>query len=180
MAPVVQARVKLEINTREHFAVHGFATRSLEVENRWFSGAAEIATYTMPELLGTKLRALYQRKKGRDLLDLDLALDHPEFNADLLLEAFGEYMTFGGTPVTRAQFEGEHDGEDHRRRVRDGCAPAAEDGPRSRTRRGVVPRSCRAAEPPARRPVERRRRRRVAPGSAAFGGEQHGRAARGR
>ena len=105
MAPVVRSRVKLEINTREHFAVHGFATRVFEVENRWFSGSAEIATYTMPELLGTKLRALYQRKKGRDLFDLDLALDHPEFDADLLLEAFGEYMTFGGTPVTRAQFE---------------------------------------------------------------------------
>ena len=105
MAPVVQARVKLEINTREHFAVHGFATRRFEVENRWFSGSAEIATYTMPELLGTKLRALYQRKKGRDLFDLDLALDHAEFDADLLLEAFDEYMLFGGRPVTRAQFE---------------------------------------------------------------------------
>lgn len=105
MAPVVPARVKLEINTREHFAVHGFATRMFEVENHWFSGSAEIATFTMPELLGTKLRALYQRKKGRDLFDLDLALEHPEFDADLLLEAFDKYMTFGGTPVTRAQFE---------------------------------------------------------------------------
>lgn len=105
MAPVVQARVKIEINTREHFAVHGFATRSFEVENSWFSGTAEIATYTMPELLGTKLRALYQRKKGRDLFDLDLSLDHAEFDGDLLLEAFDEYMAFGGTPVTRAQFE---------------------------------------------------------------------------
>lgn len=53
----------------------------------------------------TKLRALYQCKKGRDLFDLDLALEHPEFDADLLLEAFDKYMTFGGTPVTRAQFE---------------------------------------------------------------------------
>ncbi len=105
VAPVVQARVKLEINTREHFAVHGISTRSFEVENRWFSGNAEISTYTLPELLGTKLRALYQRKKGRDLFDLDLALDHPEFDGDRLLEAFDEYMTFGGTPVTRAQFE---------------------------------------------------------------------------
>lgn len=105
MAPVVQARVKIEINTREHFAVHGFATRPFEVDNSWFSGTAEIATYTMPELLGTKLRALYQRKKGRDLFDLDLSLDHGELDVDLVLEAFEEYMAFGGTPVTRAQFE---------------------------------------------------------------------------
>ena len=105
IAPVVRARVKLEINTREHFAVLGFATRSFEVDNTWFSGAAGVATYTLPELLGKKLRALYQRKKGRDLFDLELALDHPEFDGDLLLKAFEKYMAFGGTPVTRAQFE---------------------------------------------------------------------------
>lgn len=104
-APVVQMRVKIEINTREHFAVHGYTSRQLVISNPWFSGQADIATYNLPELLGTKLRALYQRKKGRDLFDLDLSLDHPEFDGDLLLEAFEEYMAFGGTPVTRAQFE---------------------------------------------------------------------------
>lgn len=105
MAPVVRARLKLEINTREHFAVHGYATRLFEVDNPWFLGSANISTYTLPELLGTKLRALYQRKKGRDLFDLDLALDHPEFDGDLLLEAFEKYIALSGSPVTRAQFE---------------------------------------------------------------------------
>jgi predicted nucleotidyltransferase component of viral defense system len=103
--PVVQMRVKIEINTREHFAVHGLTTRRVEVENPWFSGHAEVTTFSLPELLGTKLRALYQRKKGRDLFDLNLALDHPAFDGALLLEAFEQYMAFGGTPVTRAQFE---------------------------------------------------------------------------
>lgn len=104
-APVVPARVKLEINTREHFAVQGFLSRSVEVKNGWFSGKAEVETFTMPELLATKLRALYQRKKGRDLFDLDLGLDHPEFDLVLLLQAFEQYMRVSGTPVTRAQFE---------------------------------------------------------------------------
>jgi len=103
--PVVQMRVKIEINTREHFAVHGYATQRVEVANPWFSGHADVATFSLPELLGTKLRALYQRKKGRDLFDLDLALDHPAFDGDRLLEAFEQYMAFGDTPVTRAQFE---------------------------------------------------------------------------
>lgn len=103
--PVVQMRVKIEINTREHFAIHGSATQRVEVANPWFSGHADVATFSLPELLGTKLRALYQRKKGRDLFDLDLALDHPAFDGDRLLEAFEQYMAFGGTPVTRAQFE---------------------------------------------------------------------------
>ena len=98
-------RVKVEINTREHFAVHGFTTRPLNVTNPWFSGAAEVSTYTLSELLGTKLRALYQRKKGRDLFDLALGLDHPEIDPALLVAAFERYMEFGETPVSRAQFE---------------------------------------------------------------------------
>ena len=46
-------------NTREHFAVFGFHRQSLVVENPWFSGIAQIRTYQIEELLGTKLRALY-------------------------------------------------------------------------------------------------------------------------
>jgi predicted nucleotidyltransferase component of viral defense system len=103
--PIVPMRVKIEINTREHFAVHGCTMQRVEVANPWFSGHADVATFSLPELLGTKLRALYQRKKGRDLFDLDLALDHPAFDGDRLLEAFERYIAFSGTPVTRAQFE---------------------------------------------------------------------------
>ena len=104
-APVVQMRVKIEINTREHFAVHGFTTRQVVVANPWFSGTARVSTYTLSELLGTKLRALYQRKKGRDLFDLALGLDHPELDPDRLVAAFDRYMGVGETPVSRAQFE---------------------------------------------------------------------------
>jgi predicted nucleotidyltransferase component of viral defense system len=103
--PVVKMRLKVEINTREHFVVHGFTSRRIAVDNPWFSGEADVVTYTLPELLGTKLRALYQRKKGRDLFDLALALEHTDFDPALLIEAFEQYMAFGGTPVTRAQFE---------------------------------------------------------------------------
>ena len=104
-APVVQMRVKIELNTREHFAVHGFTTRRVEVANPWFSGAADVTTYTLPELLGTKLRALYQRKKGRDLFDLALGLGHPDADPDAVVAGFQRYMEHGETPVTRAQFE---------------------------------------------------------------------------
>lgn len=64
-----------------------------------------MSTYVLSELLRTKLRALYQRKKGRDLVDLALALDHPELDPDVLVEAFDHDMAFGKTPVSRAQFE---------------------------------------------------------------------------
>ena len=105
LAPAVRMRVKLEINTREHFAVHGHTARTLDIANPWYTGSTDIPTYTLSELLGTKLRALYQRKKGRDLFDLAQGLDHPDVVPDQLIAAFMKYMEFGGTPVTRAQFE---------------------------------------------------------------------------
>jgi len=72
--PVVQMRLKVEINTREHFAVDGYHKQHFAVESRWFKGECEITTYTLEELLATKLRALYQRRKGRDLFDLWLGV----------------------------------------------------------------------------------------------------------
>jgi predicted nucleotidyltransferase component of viral defense system len=44
------------------------------VDTSWWSGEADIPTYETSELLATKLRALYQRSKGRDLFDLWLGL----------------------------------------------------------------------------------------------------------
>jgi len=104
-SPVVRMRVKIEINTREHFTVHGFMTRTLVVDNPWFSGCAELVTYQLSELLGTKLRALYQRKKGRDLFDLWLGIQHPDADARAVVEVFERYMERGGTPTTRARLK---------------------------------------------------------------------------
>lgn len=61
--------------------------------------------YHLDELLGTKLRALYQRKKGRDLYDLWLALDTGKPNPDRVVECFRRYMEHDGVAVSRAEFE---------------------------------------------------------------------------
>lgn len=103
--PAVQVRLKVEINTREHFNVLGLKRLPYTVTNPWFSGQAEIVTYAMAELLGTKLRALYQRKRGRDLFDLWLALSGGMVEQDQVLGCFAEYMKSGGATATRAQFE---------------------------------------------------------------------------
>ncbi len=103
--PVVTVKVKIEINTREHFAVKGITARALEVVNPWFSGSARVSTYPLNELLGTKLRALYQRRKGRDLFDLAMGLDHPDADPDALVFVFTRYMAFDRTTITRALFE---------------------------------------------------------------------------
>ena len=67
----IRMRLKLEINCKEHYNVLDLVDFPFEVESEWFSGKAEIKTYSINELLGTKLRALYQRSKGRDLFDID-------------------------------------------------------------------------------------------------------------
>lgn len=104
-APPIKMRLKVEINSREHFAVHGFKQMPFGVSSRWFEGACEIPTYELDELLGTKLRALYQRKKGRDLFDLAVALAHDGVDPDRIVETFAAYMDYGGHTITRALFE---------------------------------------------------------------------------
>lgn len=46
-------RLKIEINTREHFNVLAMRSIPFKVENSWFSGECNITTYQMEELLGT-------------------------------------------------------------------------------------------------------------------------------
>ena len=64
------------------------------MENSWFTGEAKLTTYHFEELLGTKLRALYQRKKGRDLFDLYIALQSKDVDVDKILQSYRKYMEF--------------------------------------------------------------------------------------
>jgi predicted nucleotidyltransferase component of viral defense system len=83
----------------------GFQHRRTTVRNPWFTGTAEITTYELDELLGTKLRALYQRRKGRDLFDLWLCASQELLHAGRVVECFVEYMHREEHPVFRAEFE---------------------------------------------------------------------------
>ncbi len=98
-------KLKVEINSREHFAVFGFSTVPFSVSSRWFVGSAGIVTYQLDELLATKFRALYQRRKGRDLFDLAMALDHPAADPARIVKAFSRYMEHEEGRVSRAQYE---------------------------------------------------------------------------
>lgn len=101
----VQLRLKVEINSREHFTVLGFDKRRFSVDSRWFSGSASILTYHLDELLGTKVRALYQRKKGRDLFDLWAAFTTPHAQPERVIGCFLHYLDQEGHKVSRAEFE---------------------------------------------------------------------------
>lgn len=103
--PPLDMRLKIEINSREHFTELGLVRVPFAVDNQWFRGQADVASFSIDELLGTKLRALYQRKKGRDLFDLWFALERGVVNAESLITCFERYMAEGGHTVTRALFE---------------------------------------------------------------------------
>ena len=55
------------------------------------AGTAEVQTFHPAELVSTKLRALYQRSKGRDLFDLWLALTRLAIPPDEILTSFAPY-----------------------------------------------------------------------------------------
>ena len=100
----VPIRLKIEINTREIEAFDVPAALPLRVANPWFSGEASIPTYSREEMLATKLRALLQRDKGRDLYDLAHALEMFEgLDADRIVEMFGRYLDLSGQAISRAQ-----------------------------------------------------------------------------
>ena len=103
--PVVKMRLKVEINTREHFAVEGYQKQPFAVQSRWFKGSCELTTYTLEELLATKLRALYQRRKGRDLFDLWLGITERKAAAGRIIHVFKRYMETEGQTVDSTRYE---------------------------------------------------------------------------
>jgi predicted nucleotidyltransferase component of viral defense system len=104
--PVLTRKVKIEINTREHFSIEPFITHLFQLNSPWFQGEANILSYTIEELLATKLRALYQRKKGRDLYDFWYAASHiTDLNIPNIIDIFQRYMEKEGASISRAEFE---------------------------------------------------------------------------
>lgn len=103
--PTQRMRLKVEVNTTEHFRVLKELRRSFSVKNPWFSGTADLPTYQLEELLGTKMRALYQRKKSRDLYDFWLAFGTHAIDDPSVVACFERYMDEDGMSVSRAQYE---------------------------------------------------------------------------
>ena len=90
-------RVKVELNTSERSSARPTVTKPFEVDSPWFSGAADVATYALEELAATKIRALFQRKKGRDLFDLWLAVRQGGVSPAEVAACFGPYRPDGWT-----------------------------------------------------------------------------------
>ena len=74
------------------------------MDSTWFKGAANIITYEMDELMATKLRALYQRRKGRDLFDVWYVADRKLINLDQVFDIFYQYCSYNDVKITGEDF----------------------------------------------------------------------------
>ena len=87
----VPSKIKIEINTFERSPALGFTFIEHTVASPYYNGRAKVRTFHQEELVSTKIRALYQRSKGRDLYDIWLALTELQLSPDKILVAFPVY-----------------------------------------------------------------------------------------
>ena len=88
-------RIKIETNIVETDSFLPRITLPYAVDSRWWSGEASVGTFQIEELMATKLRALYQRRKGRDLFDLWQVLNDLNLNEKLVIDGLTHYMGEG-------------------------------------------------------------------------------------
>jgi predicted nucleotidyltransferase component of viral defense system len=99
------AKLKIEINTTEHFQVLPLHIEPLAVSTEWFEGNCMITTYALEELMATKLRALYQRRKGRDLFDLWYVITQNVVDTNQMIEIFKKYCAHDDINISQKLFK---------------------------------------------------------------------------
>lgn len=100
----IPLRLKVEVNCREHHTIFGIQDVKYTMESEWYTGEVLIPSYELAELLGTKMRALYQRRKGRDLFDMWFALKRANVDPNKIIEVWNFYMKAEGNSVTQKEF----------------------------------------------------------------------------
>ena len=98
-------KLKVEINTREHGNLLGVRRYPFAVDNGWYRGATEIVSFEPEELFGTKLRAMLQRRRNRDLFDLHQGIEQLSMAPEKIIACFEHYLALEGRPITRAMAE---------------------------------------------------------------------------
>lgn len=100
----IPLRLKIEVNCREHHTIYGIQDVKYAMESGWYTGEVSIPTYELTELLGTKMRALYQRRKGRDLFDMWYAVTQSNTDVNKILDAWKFYMEHEGNTISQQEF----------------------------------------------------------------------------
>jgi len=99
--------IEVEVNVTERMPTFELQRLPFAFSFRDQSLAYTIVSYDLHEMLGTKMRAMLQRKKGRDLFDIYWALRQASgapASPEKVLEAFTHYMSKEGSRVNRTEF----------------------------------------------------------------------------
>lgn len=99
------SKLKIEINTTEHFQVLPLQVMPFSVDSEWFAGESAVVTYALEELMATKLRALYQRRKSRDLFDMWYVCRQGKVDIAQMMGIFWHYCAHEGASITKALFQ---------------------------------------------------------------------------
>lgn len=91
----LSAKIKIEIDTFERAPMLGFNGIEYDVTSQFCEARTSVRTFFPEELVATKLRALYQRSKGRDLYDIWLALTVLHLEPASIVDAFPAYRPDG-------------------------------------------------------------------------------------
>jgi predicted nucleotidyltransferase component of viral defense system len=102
-------KVKFEVNCNDAPPVLDLVRIQHEVKTRLWDEDAQILTFQAPEIVGTKFRALAQRRKGRDLSDLWLARRELGIQDAPLATAADHYLAHEGiAPATLRERLADH------------------------------------------------------------------------
>ncbi len=91
---------------RESIAFRGgtILNKPFSIDSEYFVGTSIMTTYQLEELMATKLRALFQRCKGRDLFDLAHVFSNNLADILLTISIFQEYCKKEGNLITGERF----------------------------------------------------------------------------
>lgn len=107
IAPGMTLTIEVEANVEERFPHYPLQHLPFSVPFRDVVLDTTLVSYNIDEMLGTKMRALFQRTKGRDLFDLYWALTataaYPVSRTNAIA-AFRHYMAAESTSVGRNEF----------------------------------------------------------------------------
>ncbi len=91
-----ERNLKIEIKTREILPQKPLKKIPYTVSSTFFNGTADLNIFDVEEMTGTKIRALYQRNKGRDLFDLYFCSKQLSLNWDEVVNSF-KLLNIGAT-----------------------------------------------------------------------------------
>ena len=106
MEPGKSLEVVVEANVTERTPYRPVVKIPFEFPFRDSVVRTQVNGYDIHEMLGTKLRALFQRRRGRDLFDLywALTLAKPPVVPAKIIESFQHYLKLEGSVAGRAEF----------------------------------------------------------------------------